>query len=189
LTPGGPTWALRIDAQSRKAEGTGAIVSELEREAAGLRFIAQEKTSPMLAPPAGGKIHAPAAAMRDSLAVLNLSPGEYLLTIDGEPVAAASHDHWAKGIAIDASPLHRSAEALRQAVNDKNQQFTYSWRALNQVHIVGERKSSPSGQALPAELIEFKNLADQKDKALRTGVAPQTREWRLTRTGPPITPP
>ena len=59
------------------------------------------------------------------------------------------------------------AEAFREAVNDKNLQFVYSWKALNQVHIVGRRRNSPSGQALPAEILEFKALADEKDAAWR----------------------
>ena len=50
---------------------------------------------------------------------------------------------------IDQSPAHTEAEAFRMKVNDKNLQFTYSWKALNQVHIVGERKKSPAGAALP----------------------------------------
>ena len=46
-------------------------------------------------------------------------------------------------------PSHKAAEVYRQQVNDKNQQFTYSWKALNQVHIVGERRSSASGTLAP----------------------------------------
>jgi hypothetical protein len=81
---------------------------------------------------------------------------------------------------VDASPAHREADQYRHAVNDKNNQFFYSWRALNQVHIVGERKSSPSGQSLPAEVIEFNQLADEGDESLRTTNPPaKTREWKL----------
>jgi hypothetical protein len=67
-------------------------------------------------------------------------------------------------------------------VNDKNQQFVYGWKALNQVHIVGERKSSPSGQALPAEVIAFKRLADEQDEALLRRPVPLalTHTWQLT---------
>ena len=72
-------------------------------------------------------------------------------------------------------------------MNDKNLQFTYSWKALNQVHIVGERKKSRSGQALPNEVIEFYRLAKRKDEALRAGIRLQTREWRLIRTPDPFT--
>ena len=65
-------------------------------------------------------------------------------------------------------------------INDKNRQFVYSWKALNQVHIVGERKKSASGQALPAEVIAFNELTKQRDKELRKGFELKTREWKLT---------
>ena len=132
-----------------------------------------------MAPPVEGKIHDNLATTRDTLVVSNLAPGQYFLTVDGQPVAEGSHQQWAEGVAVDASPAHKAAEAYRQKVNDKNQQFTYSWKALNQVHIVGERRSSPSGRSLPAEVIAFRKLAEQRDEALRAGIELKTREWRL----------
>ena len=73
-----------------------------------------------------------------------------------------------------------SSDAARErADNDKNLQFTYSWKALNQVHIVGERRKSASGASLPGEVIAFRKLADQKDKALQAGITLKTRQWRL----------
>ena len=173
-------WGLRLDARTRQAEGEGVTITQVESAGGGLHFTVRENRPPTLAPPIKGQAHAALLPLRDTLVVTNLAPGEYRLTIDGEPVITAGHDRWAEGIALDSSPQHRNAEALRQAVNDKNQQWVYSWKALNQVHIVGERKSSPSGRALPGEIIEFKRLADQKDQALRPGVSPLTHEWRLT---------
>ena len=66
-------------------------------------------------------------------------------------------------------------------VNDKNLQFTYSWKALNQVHIVGERKKSPAGAALPREVIRFNELAILKDAELRKARPAKTREWKIIR--------
>lgn len=174
------SWDLRLDARTRQAEGEGVTITQVESAGGGVRFTVRENRPPTLAPPIKGQPHAALQSLRDTLVVANLAPGEYRLTIDGELVITAGHDRWAEGIAIDSSPQHRNAEALRQAVNDKNQQWVYSWKALNQVHIVGERKSSPSGRALPGEIIEFKRLADQKDQALRPGVSPLMHEWRLT---------
>jgi hypothetical protein len=174
------SWGLRLDARTRHGEGDGVTITQVESVGGGMRFTVRENRPPTVAPPIKGQPHAALQPLRDTLVVANLAPGEYRLTIDGEPVITAGHDRWAKGIAIDSSPQHRDAEALRQAVNDKNQQWVYSWKALNQVHIVGERKSSPSGRALPDEIIEFKRLAEQKDQALRPGVSPLTHEWRLS---------
>jgi len=66
-------------------------------------------------------------------------------------------------------------------INDKNLQFTYSWKALNQVHIVGERKKSPAGAALPDEVIRFNELAILRDAELRETRSPKTRRWQLIR--------
>jgi hypothetical protein len=76
-------------------------------------------------------------------------------------------------------PYSFAAERYRALVNDKNLQFVYSWKALNRVHIVGERKKSHSGRALPAEVIEFNNLAKKQDEALRSRFAGKTRRWLL----------
>ena len=154
-------------------------LSAIKSQGRGLHFTVREETPPGLSPPLRGKIHKNLANTRDTLVVENLAPGKYLLTIDGQPVADGSHEQWAEGVAVDASPAHKEAEAYRQQVNDKNLQFTYSWKALNQVHIVGERRKSASGQALPGEVIAFRKLANQKDNALQTGVALKTRQWRL----------
>ncbi len=180
VAPGERPWTLRIDARARTAGGDGVTITQVEPANGGVRFTVKENRPPTLAPPLKGRIHPTLDRLRDTLSVANLAPGDYLLSIDGEAVLTAPHDRWSEGVAIDSSPLHRAAEAMREAVNDKNRQFTYGWKALNQVHIVGERKTSESGRALPAELIEFKRLADQKDRALRPGLSPAAREWRLT---------
>jgi hypothetical protein len=109
----------------------------------------------------------------------NLDPGEYSLTVEGKPVATATHEEWAKGVPIDASPAHEEAEDYRGAVIDKNIQFIYSWKALNQVHIVGERRNSSSGRALPQEVIDFNKLTKKKDESLKGGTERKTRQWQL----------
>jgi lysophospholipase L1-like esterase len=177
--PDASPWLIEIDAAGNKHEATGLTLSGLEATSGGLQFKVQEPgwASP---PPPALSTHAPLPFNRDRLAIRNLEPAYYTLTVDGEPVATATHEEWARGVPVDASPAHREADQYRHAVNDKNNQFFYSWRALNQVHIVGERKSSPSGQSLPAEVIEFNQLADEGDESLRTTNPPaKTREWKL----------
>ncbi len=181
IVPGNPTWRLQIDAKSKQARGRGVTVSKVQDDGGGIRFSVGEESVPSLAPPVEDGVHAALADGRDTLVVEHLAPGNYSLIIDGEEIDTASHNAWAAGVAIDATPAHREAQAFREAVNDKNRQFTYSWKALNQVHIVGERRNSPSGQALPAEVIEFNKLADQRDAALRAGIRLKKREWRLIR--------
>ncbi|WP_345684368.1 SGNH/GDSL hydrolase family protein [Novipirellula caenicola] len=176
-----PPWRISLDATDLTVQANGLAVSDTARTEAGLTFRATELIAPTLPPPTGEDLPPQLHHFRDSLTIANLAPGIYKLAIDDVSVVTASHDDWARGVTIDTSPAHQQAEAFRAAVNDKNLQFTYSWKALNQVHIVGERKKSPSGKALPAEVIEFNQLAQKRDAKLRDGIERQTRNWRVTR--------
>ncbi len=177
--PGNKAWQLTIDAKAKKGDAAGLSVSKVSSSRRELSFHVTEESSPSLPPPTDRTLPGALALRRDAMVVKNLQPGKYVLMVDGERVASASHEEWAEGVAIDDSPAHRDAESYRAEVNDKNLQFIYSWKALNQVHIVGERRNSSSGRALPAEVIAFKKLADQKDEALNRGIELKTREWRL----------
>lgn len=174
-----PAWRITIDAEAVDGAATGIQLSNLESKDGELHFRATELTAPSLSPPTSQSLPPQLATRRDTLTIENLKPGNYTLIIDRETVVTADHNTWAMGVAIDASPAHQEAESYRELVNDKNLQFVYSWKALNQVHIVGERKRSPSGQALPAEVIEFNKLAKERDAALAPGIELKTREWRL----------
>lgn len=177
--PNQQPWRVFIDADSKVVKAQGVRISDLTSGGPGLAFSVREATGPTLPPPTDQELPPQLNHQRDTMTVANLQPGSYTLTVDGEAVVTARHDAWAEGIAIDSSPAHQEAEAYREAVNDKNLQFTYSWKALNQVHIVGERKTSPSGKALPAEVIQFKKLADHREKRLSEGILRKTRNWRL----------
>jgi len=173
-------WQIRIDAVNHDVQARGLAPVEVFTQNEQLTLVVSETTAPSLPPPHERPLPPEFAQLRDRLIVDNLSPGTYQLTIDGQLVASASHEAWAQGVAIDSSPAHQAAENYRAAVNDKNLQFTYSWKALNQVHIVGERRHSPSGAALPGEVVEFNELTDRADERLRPGLDLKTRTWRLT---------
>jgi hypothetical protein len=172
-------WRITLDAKAASGEATGVNLSNIAIKDGGLHLQVTEKTPPSIPPPTTEELPPQMAARRDSLVVKNLAPDTYTLTIDEVDVVTGSNSDWEKGIAIDSSPAHRAAEAFRDAVNDKNLQFVYSWKALNQVHIVGERRKSPSGRALPAEVIEFNQIAKQRDNSLRKGIDLNTRQWKL----------
>lgn len=174
-------WLLRIDAEKKSSDARGVEVSELETHETGLSFQVTEESAPTLRPPTDQQLPPQLESVRDTLVVENLKPGKYRLTVDQKSVVTATAEAWAAGVAIDSTPSHQAVEAYQAVVNDKNLQFTYSWKALNQVHIVGERRASPSGKSLPAEIIEFNRLANELDKALRKGIELKTRQWRVTR--------
>ncbi|TWU46105.1 hypothetical protein Poly51_55000 [Rubripirellula tenax] len=179
---GRQSWLLRIDAATKASDGRGVDISELATGPSGLSFQVTEKSAPTLRPPIDQQLPPQLEFVRDTLVVENLKPGKYQLTVDGELVATATAEAWAAGLAIDDSPVHKAAEAFHAVVNDKNLQFTYSWKALNQVHIVGERRKSPSGKNLPAEVIEFNRLANELDSSLGKPIELKTRRWRVSLT-------
>lgn len=174
-------WLIRIDASAKSGSARGVEITDLESDENVLRFSVEEKTYPSAPPPSDQKLPPQLGFARDNLVVQNLARGNYQLSVDGQVVVTASANAWNDGVAIDATPAHNALEAYRAAVNDKNLQFTYSWKALNQVHIVGERKSSPSGKELPKEVIQFNQLASKRDQALAKGIELRKRSWKLTR--------
>jgi len=189
LTAGGteppkPSWLLKIDANAKSASARGVDIADLIADKSGFSFSGTQTSAPRLRPPTDQSIPRRLQSVRDTLIVENLDAGNYQLTVDGTVVAIASAEVWSNGVAIDSSPMHKSAESYRALINDKNLQFTYSWKALNQVHIVGQRRSSASGRELPREVFEFNELARKLDKALANGVEIKTRKWSLTRVSP-----
>ena len=174
-------WRVTIDAKSGSGLAKGLSLDQVESSDKGVSFFAKEEFGPTLAPPTEGDLPPQLADFRDKLTVEKLKPGIYELIIDGESVATATAAEWSQGVPVDSSPSHAEAEALRDAVNDKNRQFVYSWKAYNQVHIVGERRNSPSGRALPGEVIEFNNITKQRDAELRDSIELKTRQWHLSR--------
>ena len=186
LLPGTAPWVLSVDAKSGKSLGRGARVSQVKFTTAAMAFTVQELNWPSLAAPVKGQVHPQLKRSLDQLRVMNLKPGNYRLLVDGEPVATASHLQWAAGLGLNSTPAHADLESYRKSIYDKNAHFVYSWKALNQVHIVGERRKSPSGRALPAEVIEFNKLTNQKDEALSSGIRLKSRQWKLVPAAPLI---
>ena len=174
-------WHLSIDAKTKTSNFHGVEISGIARLDSQLTFTVKEESGPTLPPPTDQELPPPLDHQRDTLSVVGLKSGDYTLSVDGQFVVTANHQAWAEGVPIDSSPTHKEAEAFREAVNDKNLQFTYSWKALNQVHIVGERRASPSGRALPAEVMRFNEITDQRDDELRGSLGFKTRQWRLVR--------
>jgi len=179
--PDRQSWLLRVDAKTESNTARGVKISEITSNKSGLSFQVTEESAPTLPPPTNQPLPPQLQSVRDTLVIENLEPGDYRLVIDNQPVATASAQTWANGVAIDSSPAHKASEEYRADVNNKNLQFTYSWKALNQVHIVGERRKSPSGRSLPEEVIEFNRIANNLDEDLRKGMEPKKRHWRIYR--------
>lgn len=172
------SWQLHIDAKTGAVSSNGVELYGFSIQGQNLSISVEEKSGPSLPPPQMN-IPEALAKFRDRLTIENLPPGEYTLEIDGQPIAAGTHEEWAQGVPIDNSPAHAEVEDYRTGVIEKNTHFTYGWKALNQVHIVGERRSSPSGRALPAEVKQFNQMSKEKDASLGGGIQRKIRQWQL----------
>lgn len=173
------SWQLHIDAKTGAVSSNGVELYGFSIQGQSLSISVEEKSGPSLPPPPQKNIPEALSKFRDRLTIENLPPGEYSLKIDGQPIATATHEEWAQGVPIDASPAHGEVEDYRAGVIEKNTDFTYSWKALNQVHIVGERRSSRSGRALPAEVEQFKQMGEEKEASLGRGIRRKIRQWQL----------
>jgi hypothetical protein len=137
-----------------------------------------------LPPPAGSKVHDSIRKKRGKLVASSLGSGIYSLELNGKLVGRGTNEEWANGIHLEDFGTNLVLEELRQEVVDKNAQFVFSWKSLNQVHIVGERKKSPSGRAIPGELIQFHELAEAKEAQLKqqfSALAEKESTWKLKR--------
>ena len=136
----------------------------------GSAFWSRKVGSQDLPPPTDQPLPPQLESVRDQLIIENLKPGKYRL-VDKRARCHRDGSRLGQGVAIDSSPAHkRLPRPISAVVNNKNLQFTYSWKALNQVHIVGERRRSPSGKSVAKGSHRVQQLANERDKALRKGM-------------------
>ena len=132
----------------------------------GVRMSVVNKTLPLPPRPSGARVHR--SILQQTLRrviVRNLKPGRYALKIDGAaitgPIDAAA---WAKGVAVPDSPAaQQSAEKLRRAIVDKNQQFFYRHRAVNGEYIYGRRKKPFGVVNFPPEMKKLDRMVRERD--------------------------
>ncbi len=161
----------------RPGPSNTAPISDLERTDAGLKFRSLEGRLPDPWAPAG--VPAPLAAEGRRLVVGGLKPGRYALRIDGQPVAEASAEGWAEGVAIRDCPERRQVEALRRAIVEKNRLLFYRWRPENETYLYGFRKHEQGQNA--AEIPEFDPLVSEKEAEIAGLRKPVAHAYELVR--------
>ena len=171
---------LVADANGPLQQVKGGIVKQINKTDNELTWNIEPKGWPSVSPPEGSTVHSSLQRFQDQVVINSLPPGSHRLSFTNGKSITASAQQWSNGVVIDSTPRHQQMEIYRQYVNEKNLKYFHGWRALNQVHIVGERKKSPSGRALPAELDEWFRMAAEQDKALSVIAAPSRNElWTL----------
>lgn len=171
---------LVVDAGSLQREGQGGEISRIDQQGHEWSWNVEPAGWPSLPPPTGSRVHSSLTRFLDRLAIQSLPPGKYMLTIGSEAPTVATAKQWAAGVNVTFSPRHKAMEYYRDAVNEKNLLHFHGWRSLNQVHIIGERKQSPSGLALPEEIVEWMRRALEEDERLTSISTPSRNErWLL----------
>jgi putative heme-binding domain-containing protein len=150
--------------------------------------------------PVPGKSHAHESLLKrfPKIVVKNLPGGEFTLVLDGIPIAYAASEAWSAGIRLSRGPLVDSAEKLRVAIADRNQEFYYRWRAVNGEYIYGRRVEPFGSVSFPPEMKKLDEMIAERDTrilalnkpaatgefALRAGYVPEAKIANVSATGP-----
>jgi len=102
---------------------SGADASTATRTQYGMRW----KVVADHLPPLGGTSH--------TLRIDGLSPGTYLLDVDGQRNKQATAEQWARGVSIRSGPDFARSEDLRQSIIEKNRLDFFRRRPLNKTYI------------------------------------------------------
>jgi lysophospholipase L1-like esterase len=119
----------------------------------------------------------PAPDAADTVVFLKLRPGRYTLTVDGKPVATATAEQWAAGVAVSRGPDFEQVAALRKAINAKNVHYFNRWRPQNETYLFGFRKHEQGRNA--AEIPQFDPLVAEAEKSIARLRVPVERRYEL----------
>ncbi len=178
LTP--QQWAVGIhfDKTRGGANYGGTVGTDARAVPGGFRVQMLDTLLPASRPPDGS----PDRPETDRvLKVLALDPGRYTLKVDGKPVATADAAAWQKGVVIEKGPEFDQVEALRSAINAKNELYFYRWRPQNETYLFGFRKHEQGQNA--REIPQFDPLVAAKEAEIAKLRKPVPHVYELIREG------
>ena len=176
-------WRVKVDSAAQRISAEGTTATELVVAADELKFrLADARLPAPLAPPP----FVPAARKNAAgegeglpriLQIDGLAPGRYTLQIDEKAVTQATAAEWQAGVRLTAGPEFAQVEALRSAINAKNQLFFHRWRPQNETYLFGFRKHEQGNNA--KEIPEFDPLVTAAEARIATLRAPAPHEYSL----------
>jgi lysophospholipase L1-like esterase len=173
---GGAFHQLALDKDGKVLGGAAARVADVEKTAAGLRFSMLDNFLPLPDDPWG--LRQTMFFLR-SLSFKDLPAGTYELKIDGATVATARSEKWAEGIFLTSGPEFDQTQALRAAINRKNDLFFYRWRPQNITYLLGFRKHEQGNNAV--EIPQFDPLIAEQEKIIARLKKPVAHLYELSR--------
>jgi lysophospholipase L1-like esterase len=166
---------LYLEKRGEILRQAGTSASDLEGTAVGLRFKMVDRFLPL---PEQSSLSDPEIGRR-RLWVRNLPPGRYDLKIDGATMATASSEGWKEGVTLKSGPEFDQVEALRVAINRKNELFFYRWRPQNITYLLGFRKHEQGNNAV--EIPQFDPLVAEQEKTIARLKKPVAHVYELSR--------
>jgi len=162
---------LGSDGEIKTQERTKA--QRVEKTPDGLRFEMTDSVLPVRSL-SGGLTLFPRR-----LAVHDLVAGTYELKIDGKPVATENAYGWKEGVTLRDTPELEQANALRAAINRKNQLFFHRWRPQNITYLTGFRKHEQGNNAV--EIARFDPLVAEQETLIARLKKPVPHRYELSR--------
>lgn len=173
--------AVQVNINLGKAPQTkGTKLTDYRATAKRVEFALTDDVLPV--PPAP-RDWAPEKASRQAartLQIRGLAAGKYAITIDGKVFHSATAKELAAGVALTTGPEFFQAEALRQAILDKNSLFFHRWRPQNWTYLYGFRKHEQGKNAV--EIPKFDPLIAQKEKRIAELRVPQAHRYVIQPT-------
>ena len=94
-------------------------------------------------------------------------------------VATADERRWKRGVIVRSGPQFDQVEALRAAINRKNDLFFYRWRPQNITYLLGFRKHEQGNNAV--EIPRFDPLVADQEKIIAQLKKPVGHAYELSR--------
>jgi lysophospholipase L1-like esterase len=169
---------LGQDAKIQNQIERNTKVSHVEKSTDGLRFEILESRLPLPFPGPPSRLPDPLLTPR-LLAIDDPAPGKYELKIDGKSVIIADAATWKEGIVLIKGPELEQANALRTAINRKNDLFFYRWRPQNITYLTGFRKHEQGNNAV--EIARFDPLVAEQEKLIMRLKNPVSHRYEVSR--------
>ncbi|MEX0742067.1 MAG: SGNH/GDSL hydrolase family protein [Phycisphaeraceae bacterium] len=168
-------WHVHVDAgEIEQAQGTQ--VQNIREDGASILFDVTDDYLPLDLPDgleATRSTHLPPRLLKLS----GIEDGTYQLVIDGNVIAEAGADAWAKGVEIHAGPSFQQAAALREQILLKNKLFFHQFRPQNETYIRGFRKHEQGRHA--ADLPRFDPLIEEREVKINRLRRPVTHTYEI----------
>jgi len=172
-------WSAKVDLEDLSAFTNGVSIEDVESLESGVSFTAIDAQLPFPALPKDSPIGAELLAPQSELVVAGLPEGRYGLEVDGEPIVAATHEHWAEGVKFRRSYAFAQVSKLREQIGIKNELFFHRVRPQNETYLLLFRKHEQGNNAV--EIPQYDPLVEEKEAVIHNLTRPKTHRFRLVR--------